>query len=198
MLLGLTSGQKIGLLVAAGIFIVFSIAASFFFPRNNPDWPGRRLGSFVAVTLLLFVAMMTAVFLLAKEEEEAGGHGGEATATSTNEEEAGEGPGAGEGPAGGEPGSGGEGGGTSGSEGGDTAAGKEVFASAGCGSCHVLSDAGSSGQIGPNLDEAEPSFELAVDRVTNGRSPMPAFKDQLSEDQIRDVSAYVAESAGGG
>jgi mono/diheme cytochrome c family protein len=34
-----------------------------------------------------------------------------------------------------------------------TAAGKEVFASAGCGGCHTLKDAGSTGNVGPNLDQ---------------------------------------------
>ena len=79
---------------------------------------------------------------------------------------------------------------------GDAAAGKEVFASAGCGGCHTLADAGASGNIGPNLDEEQPDYELALDRVTNGQGAMPSFKDQLSEKQIQDVSAYVAESAG--
>ena len=209
MLIGLTSGQKLGLLAAAAVFIGFSIAASFLFPRRNPDWPGRRLGSFVALTLLLFLGMLTAVFVLAKEEEEAAGHG--ATATATNDDEAEEGPGAGETPTG-ETGEGqgageGEGAGDgtttgggsagAGGENGDAEAGKEVFASAQCGSCHVLADAEANGQIGPNLDESQPSYELAVDRVTNGKPPMPAFKDQLSEQQIRDVSAYVAEASGG-
>ena len=40
---------------------------------------------------------------------------------------------------------------------GDAAAGKEVFASAGCAGCHTLADAGSTGTVGPNLDEAKPS-----------------------------------------
>jgi cytochrome c oxidase subunit II len=35
-----------------------------------------------------------------------------------------------------------------------TDAGKAVFASAGCGACHTLAQAGSSGKIGPNLDQA--------------------------------------------
>jgi mono/diheme cytochrome c family protein len=76
---------------------------------------------------------------------------------------------------------------------GDPVAGKEVFVGAGgCGSCHTFSDAGTSGTIGPNLDESEPSFDLAVDRVTNGQGAMPSFSGQLSEQQIADVSAYVS------
>ena len=79
---------------------------------------------------------------------------------------------------------------------GDPAAGKEVFASAGCGGCHALEAAGSSGAVGPNLDDAKPSTELIVDRVTNGQGVMPAFKDQLSEQQIADVAAFVSQSVG--
>jgi len=70
--------------------------------------------------------------------------------------------------------------------------GSEVFAQAGCGSCHTLAAAGSSGTVGPNLDEAKPSHDLVVDRVTNGQGGMPPFKDQLSEEQIQAVADFVA------
>ena len=76
---------------------------------------------------------------------------------------------------------------------GDPAAGKEVFLGpSGCGSCHTFADAGTNGTIGPNLDDSQPSFELAVDRVTNGRGAMPSFSDSLSEEDIANVSAYVS------
>ena len=77
---------------------------------------------------------------------------------------------------------------------GDAAAGKEVFAQGGCGGCHTLEAAGTSGTVGPNLDEAKPSFDKAVERVTNGAGVMPSFKDQFSEQQIQDVAAFVSES----
>ena len=35
--------------------------------------------------------------------------------------------------------------------------GKKVFASAGCVGCHTLKDAGSTGTVGPNLDQLKPS-----------------------------------------
>ena len=79
---------------------------------------------------------------------------------------------------------------------GGTAAGKQVFGTAGCTSCHTLADAGSSGNVGPNLDDAKPSFDRVVDRVTNGRGVMPPFKGQLSDQQINDVAAYVSYVAG--
>jgi mono/diheme cytochrome c family protein len=80
---------------------------------------------------------------------------------------------------------------------GDPENGKEVFASAGCGGCHTLADAGATQTIGPNLDESQPDEALVVDRVTNGKGAMPAFGDQLSEQEIADVAAYVSSVAGG-
>ena len=36
-----------------------------------------------------------------------------------------------------------------------------------------------------------------VERVTNGMGVMPSFADQLSEKQIQDVAAYVADATQG-
>ena len=74
---------------------------------------------------------------------------------------------------------------------GDAAAGSALYAEAGCGNCHTLADAGSDGAIGPNLDDSQSSFELAVERMTNGSGAMPSFSGQLGEDGINDVAAYV-------
>jgi cbb3-type cytochrome c oxidase subunit III len=74
--------------------------------------------------------------------------------------------------------------------------GKAIFTSAGCASCHTLADAGSSGTVGPNLDQAKPSHDLVVDRVTNGRGAMPPFKGRLTVAQIEAVAKYVSTSAG--
>ena len=78
---------------------------------------------------------------------------------------------------------------------GGGADGKSIFASAGCGACHRLADAGSTGTTGPDLDEARPSLKNAVGQIRNGGSGMPAFKDQLSERQIRAVAEYVVRAA---
>jgi mono/diheme cytochrome c family protein len=85
---------------------------------------------------------------------------------------------------------------TSGGGGGGGNEGKQIFASAGCAGCHTLADAGSSGTVGPNLDEAKPSKDLVVDRVTNGRGGMPSFKGQLSAAEIQRVADYVSSVAG--
>jgi mono/diheme cytochrome c family protein len=80
---------------------------------------------------------------------------------------------------------------------GDPVAGKEVFLGAsGCAGCHTLADAGSTGQVGPNLDDAMPSFDLAYDRVTNGQGGMPSFGSSLTDQQRADVAAYVSSVAG--
>ena len=79
---------------------------------------------------------------------------------------------------------------------GGAADGKTVFATAGCTGCHTLKAAGSTGTVGPNLDDAKPSKELVIDRVTNGQGGMPSFKGQLSEAQIQAVADYVSSNAG--
>ena len=86
-----------------------------------------------------------------------------------------------------------QGGSTGGAE-GDAAAGKQIFDEQGCGSCHTMEAAGSSGTVGPNLDDLKPEFDAIVAQVTNGGGAMPPFKDSLSEQQIKDVSAFVFES----
>jgi mono/diheme cytochrome c family protein len=80
---------------------------------------------------------------------------------------------------------------------GDPTAGKQVFETAGCKSCHTLSDAGATGTVGPNLDQAKPPLDRVVDRVTNGKGVMPSFSGQLSEKQIADVAAYVVQATKG-
>jgi mono/diheme cytochrome c family protein len=80
---------------------------------------------------------------------------------------------------------------------GDANAGKQVFETAGCKGCHTLKDAGATGTVGPNLDQAKPPLSLVVERVTKGRGAMPSFKGQLSDKQIADVAAYVVKASGG-
>jgi mono/diheme cytochrome c family protein len=78
--------------------------------------------------------------------------------------------------------------------GGEAPDGEAIFASSGCGSCHVLAAAGASGSVGPNLDETKPPKDLVIDRVTNGKGSMPPFKDSLSAAEIEAVADYVVAS----
>lgn len=178
MLLAITSEGKLGLGVLAGAFIVFALLSAFYFPRRNPDFPGTRLGLYIAVAALFFLGTMAGVIFFAREEEEA--HGAEAAATHGTE--TGGEPATTEAPS---------------APAGDATAGEAVFASAGCGGCHTLEAAGSSGKVGPNLDDAKPDAALVIERVTNGMGVMPSFKGDLSEQQIQDVAAYVSGATQG-
>ena len=198
------NGWEIGLLASALVFISCALLAALVVPRFRPEFPGRvGLGWFIGGAIILFAVQLTAVLLLAEKGEK---HEAEAaTPTQTAENEtlptetgATETTSTGTEPTETEPTeTATESGGTSTAPAqGDAAAGKQIFTSQPCGSCHTLADAGTSGTVGPNLDDAKPSFDLVVERVTNGKSPMPAFKGTLSPQQIDDVAAYVSSAAG--
>lgn len=75
---------------------------------------------------------------------------------------------------------------------GDPESGATVFEN-NCMSCHGQEGAGGSG---PNLQESETAsnHDEVVDIVTNGTDGgMPAFGDQLSDQEIQDVAAYVSQ-----
>ena len=193
MLLALT-GYEATLLAVAGVFISFALIVALVVPRSRPEFPGRRLGVFLAVCVVLFAAQLTAVLVLAEvgeadepvAQEETTPTETTPTETTTSE--------------------------TTTTEStvtestettetteaqGDPVAGKVVFTgSAGCIGCHTLADAGATGSVGPNLDVAQPLYDKVVDRATNGLGIMPSFKDTLTEQQISDVAAYVSSVAG--
>ena len=75
------------------------------------------------------------------------------------------------------------------------AQGKQVFTQS-CGGCHTLKDAGTSGNVGPNLDDLKPDEATVQRQVTNGGGVMPAFKGQLTDAQIKAVAQYVSSVAG--
>ena len=170
---GLATGNKIGLAVVGVSFIVFALVCSFVLPARNPNFPGKHVGWFVALGALFFVAMLSAVLVFGVEKKEAKASGSNPASTSTSASTA---------PA---PAKGVH---------GDPAAGQKVFASAGCGGCHTLKAAGSSGNVGPNLDQLKPDAARVAKQVTNGGAVMPPFKAALSPKQIQDVAAFVATS----
>jgi cbb3-type cytochrome c oxidase subunit III len=73
--------------------------------------------------------------------------------------------------------------------------GKSIFKSQ-CASCHTLKDAGTTGTVGPNLDQLKPPFAIVQRQVTNGGAVMPAFKGKLTDAQIKAVATYVSSVAG--
>jgi quinohemoprotein ethanol dehydrogenase len=76
-------------------------------------------------------------------------------------------------------------------------AGKSVFVQ-NCGGCHVLADAKTAGNEGPNLDTLKPSDATVTHQVINGGGAMPAFGKThlLTTEQITDVAKYVSSVAG--
>jgi uncharacterized cupredoxin-like copper-binding protein len=72
LVVGLTTGQEIGLAVVAAVFIAFALWASFLAPRRWPDFPGQHgMSSFIIASVVLFVAMIAAVLVFGREGEEA-------------------------------------------------------------------------------------------------------------------------------
>ena len=65
-----------------------------------------------------------------------------------------------------------------------------------CGTCHILKAAGSTGDIGPDLDSLKPSEEQVKGVVTEGLGVMPAFGEEglLTAEEIDAVSYYVIHS----
>ena len=80
---------------------------------------------------------------------------------------------------------------SSGSGGGARQDGKAIFTDK-CGSCHTLQAAGTSGQVGPRLDDISLSTGDIEGIMRAGRGGMPAFGDTLSDAQISAVAAFVA------
>ena len=74
--------------------------------------------------------------------------------------------------------------------------GKNIFLEKGnCSTCHTLLDAGSNGDIGPNLNEIKPSFEKIVMAVSNGIGVMPTYEGILTLKEIEAVAIYVSEKS---
>ncbi len=163
----LSTGNKIGLAAVGAAFIVFALVSSFVLPRRNPNFPGRFLGVYITISVLFFVAMLSAVLVFGREKSEAAGAESHTTTTTSSRTT------------------------PAPSTKGDPTAGKAVFLSAGCTTCHTLKDAGSTGTVGPNLDRLKPAEARIQTQVTNGGAVMPPFKAQLSAKQIQDVAAYV-------
>jgi cytochrome c oxidase subunit 2 len=88
--------------------------------------------------------------------------------------------------------------------------GKQLFTSLGCGSCHALADAGTTAQVGPDLDrvlagaDAESVRASIVDpnaQIAQGFQPnvMPQdYGDRLSAQQLDGLVEYLLDVAGGG
>jgi sulfite dehydrogenase len=76
--------------------------------------------------------------------------------------------------------------------------GKALFSNVqpACALCHTLKAAASTGQVGPDLDELRPDAERVLRAVREGLGVMPSFEDQLSEQDMRALAAFVAQATG--
>lgn len=208
------------LYVAAGLLVVLALTFSFLGMRNK-DFPSSGqlkivVGLFAFLVLVTgFGAIQTARFEQAErraENQEAAKESeaqnienqqslGESGAGEAADSESGTGatpdtPAEGQ-PAGGEPQS------STGGAAVDVEAGRTLFTDTGCSGCHTLSDAGSTGEVGPNLDEVVPQMdaqEVETSIVDPGAKveqgfpdgTMPTtYADQLDEQQIQTLVDYL-------
>jgi mono/diheme cytochrome c family protein len=149
----LATSHKVGIAVIAGVFIAFALISSFALPARWPNFPGRRVGLFVAVTILLTAGMLGAVIALAKEPKEERSTAGEgattAAATTTAAPPATK---------------------------GDPAAGKALFTAQGCIACHTFKPAGATAKVGPDLDK------VAADAPKANEGPVDAYVAESIKD----------------
>jgi hypothetical protein len=83
LLLGLSTGHKLGLGLAVLGFAGFSLIVSMLVPRWYPEFPGRGLRVFLVTCVLLFVGMMAAVIVFGRESSEAEAKGPETSTEAT-------------------------------------------------------------------------------------------------------------------
>jgi mono/diheme cytochrome c family protein len=63
-----------------------------------------------------------------------------------------------------------------------------------CAGCHTMRAAGSTGTVGPDLDDRSPDADKVVRQVNRGEDPMPSFRDTLTPGQITLIATFVARA----
>src|SRR5579871_3617870 len=203
MLFALSTGHEIGLAVTGALFITFALVSSFVLPRFNPDFPTKKgLRWYLPLAGCFFIAMLAAVLVFGREKKEASAAGSTPAATTTAPSTSTGSSGASAAP-------------SPPYAGGDATAGKAVFASAGCSACHTFKPAGSTGTVGPNLDDlasyakqaGEGLGNYTVDAIIHPpakyvpsgfpTNAMPTtFGTSLKSKQIADLVAFLDGSSG--
>ena len=163
---GLSTNAKITLGIVALAFIAFALISSFVLPRRNPNFPGQKGVKAYVLVACGFFVAMMLTVILVAKEPKESAAASEPATTATGPSAA------------------------------DLVAGKKVFTTAGCVSCHTLKDANATGKVGPNLDQLKPAQARVVKQVTNGGKIMPPFKSTLTAAQIQAVATYVSSVAG--
>lgn len=76
----------------------------------------------------------------------------------------------------------------------DLAKGRQLFSQYACGGCHILADGGGTGGIGPALDgNTRLTHDFVAGAISEGRGTMPAFRDQMSAEEIATLAAYIVQ-----
>ena len=197
--------------LAGAVLILFSLAAALVVPRRFPDFPGRYMGLFAFVALLLVGAMLASVEALGESKHFGSPHAEQAAdsgqvappsqETTTQQTESTESTQSTEstksteaaGPS------------------GNPANGKQLFAANGCGGCHAFKPAGSSGNVGPDLDNLaqeakqakQPLEKFVATSITDPnayvqpgfqKGVMPeTFDEKLSDSQLADLVAFLVQ-----
>jgi cytochrome c551/c552 len=188
MLFALSTTHKAGLAITGGLFIVFALVSSFILPRVNANFPGKGLRYYLVLCGLFFIAMLGAVIYFGRENAALAHEVNSTPATTTP---ATPGPSVAL---------------------GDPTKGKAVFASAGCAACHTFTPAGSTGTIGPDLNNLAayamkanvPLDQFIEEAITKPPAPyvpppfptnvMPTnFGTSLTKAQLADLVAFLAK-----
>jgi cytochrome c551/c552 len=123
MLFTLSTSHEIGLAVVGGLFIAFALLSSFFFPRFKPDFPTKKGLGWYLPLSFLFFVAMLGAVLVFGKEQKVAEAGITAGPYSPVYAN------------------------------GNPVAGEAVFKTAGCTACHTFKPAGSTGTVGPALDQ---------------------------------------------
>jgi cytochrome c6 len=124
------------------------------------------------------------------DDEKAPASGGGGAAATGTTGEAGGGGGGEQAAGGGGQGGGGGGGATASAE------GKQIFTQS-CGTCHTLKDAGTSGNVGPVLDQLKPDKARVLNAIKNGGAGSGAMPANIvTGSEAEAVATYVSSVAG--
>ena len=145
-------------------------------------------GLLIFGAIVVFFGLGIPALVIDDHKKEGGGGGGAATAAAPESSAGGAEQGAT-----GQAGGGGGGGGGASSE---LAEGKQIFTQ-NCGTCHTLSDAGTSGNVGPVLDQIKPDKQRVLNAIKTGGTGSGAMPAGIVSGKEADaVATYVSTVAG--
>jgi mono/diheme cytochrome c family protein len=143
-------------------------------------------GLLIFGAIVVFFGLGIPALVIDDHERKGGGGGGAATAAAPESSAGGAEQGAT-----GQAGGGGGGGASS-----ALAEGKQIFIQS-CGTCHTLADAGTSGNVGPVLDQIKPDKQRVLNAIKNGGTGSGAMPAGIVSGKEADaVATYVSTVAG--